>query len=230
MAKSKLTLEIEEALKTYEANANMARGRNLAFEVPVVCGTANGGLIDAVEVVEVTLYTHRTLGCRWCTSKGLTMSQFSMAKCPRGYEKAKRDCDDEECGWCFNRRKTKDELYIYCYEIKSTRADFMSKNGHNFVGNYNYYVMPLELYSQVQDLVPADIGVIAYMSRTKSDINHKLRKKKDAGYRDIGIEKQAWLMLSTFKRMKRSGEMYDFRKPGMQYNYDTGKYEEIHYF
>lgn len=48
---------------------------------------------------------------------------------------------------------------FYCYEIKSSVADFKSKNGHNFIGDYNYYVMTAETYSQVKELVPYDIGV-----------------------------------------------------------------------
>lgn len=31
---------------------------------------------------------------------------------------------------------------FYCYEVKSSVEDFHSKNGHNFIGDYNYYVMP----------------------------------------------------------------------------------------
>lgn len=31
---------------------------------------------------------------------------------------------------------------FYCFEIKSSAEDFKSKNGHNFIGDYNYYVMP----------------------------------------------------------------------------------------
>jgi len=205
--KTELTLEVEEALRSYEANANKARGRNLAFEVPVVCGTPHGGLIDAVEVTEYTTCTHRTLGCRWSTAKGLTMGQFRYADCPRGYESAKQDCDDTECFWCFNRAYERDEVKIICYEIKVTRADFLSKNGHNFVGNENYYVMPLELYAKVRDLIPVDIGVIAYLSRNKSEYAPKLRRKKDAEFKDIGHEAQKWLIMSVFKRMRREGNL-----------------------
>ena len=35
---------------------------------------------------------------------------------------------------------------FYCYEVKSSVDDFHSKNGHNFLGDYNYYVMPEEVY------------------------------------------------------------------------------------
>ena len=49
---------------------------------------------------------------------------------------------------------------FYCYEIKSSLADFHSKNGHNFFGDYNYYVMPEEVFLQVQDLIPYFVGVL----------------------------------------------------------------------
>lgn len=35
---------------------------------------------------------------------------------------------------------------FYCYEVKSSTDDFHSKNGHNFIGDFNYYVMPEEVY------------------------------------------------------------------------------------
>ena len=38
---------------------------------------------------------------------------------------------------------------FYCYELKSSVEDFRSKNGHNFIGDYNYYVMPGEVYRKV---------------------------------------------------------------------------------
>lgn len=48
---------------------------------------------------------------------------------------------------------------FYCYEIKSSVADFKSKNGHNFIGDYNYYVMPEDVYVSVVDQIPWDVGV-----------------------------------------------------------------------
>lgn len=49
---------------------------------------------------------------------------------------------------------------FYCYEVKSCVADFNSKNGHNFIGDFNYYVMPQELYEQVKDKIPYNVGVL----------------------------------------------------------------------
>ena len=48
---------------------------------------------------------------------------------------------------------------FYCYEIKSSVEDFHSKNGHNFIGDFNYYVMPLEVYENIKDKIPWSIGV-----------------------------------------------------------------------
>lgn len=46
-----------------------------------------------------------------------------------------------------------------CYEIKVSKADFHSKAKKTFIGHYNYYVMPKELYEEVKDEIPKHIGV-----------------------------------------------------------------------
>lgn len=47
-----------------------------------------------------------------------------------------------------------------CFEIKVSKSDFHSKAKKTFVGNYNYYVMPKDLYLQVRDEIPKEIGVL----------------------------------------------------------------------
>lgn len=49
---------------------------------------------------------------------------------------------------------------FYCYEVKSSVADFNSKNGHNFIGDYNYYVMPEDVAEAVNSQVPWGIGIM----------------------------------------------------------------------
>ncbi len=46
-----------------------------------------------------------------------------------------------------------------CYEIKSSIQDFNSKHGHNFIGDFNYYVMPEDVYEAVKENVPYTVGV-----------------------------------------------------------------------
>lgn len=48
---------------------------------------------------------------------------------------------------------------FYCYEVKSSVADFQSKNGHNFIGDFNYYVMPREVFESVGAKIPYQVGV-----------------------------------------------------------------------
>ena len=49
---------------------------------------------------------------------------------------------------------------FYCYEIKSSIADYHSPNGHNFMGDYNYYVMPEEVFKAVEKEIPFHVGVL----------------------------------------------------------------------
>ena len=48
---------------------------------------------------------------------------------------------------------------FYCYEVKSSVEDFHSKNGHNFIGDYNYYVMPADVFEAIRPEVPYYVGV-----------------------------------------------------------------------
>ena len=52
---------------------------------------------------------------------------------------------------------------VTCYEIKVTKEDLVnSSHGHNFYGNYNFYVIPLGLYSKIKDFVPKYVGIIGF--------------------------------------------------------------------
>ena len=49
---------------------------------------------------------------------------------------------------------------FYCYEVKSSVEDFHSGHGLNFIGDYNYLVMPEEVYVAVSNEIPYYVGVI----------------------------------------------------------------------
>lgn len=70
---------------------------------------------------------------------------------------------------------------FYCYEIKSSVEDFHSPNGHNFLGDYNYYVMPEDVYMLVQKEIPFGIGV----------------------YIPDGINKGGWYNLKAVKKARK---------------------------
>lgn len=47
-----------------------------------------------------------------------------------------------------------------CYEVKSCKADFESGFGKNFIGEKNYFVMPMELYKEIVNDIPHNVGVL----------------------------------------------------------------------
>ncbi len=49
---------------------------------------------------------------------------------------------------------------FYCYEVKSSVEDFHSKNGHNFIGDFNYYVMPADVFEKIKNEIPYGVGVL----------------------------------------------------------------------
>lgn len=64
-----------------------------------------------------------------------------------------------------------------CYEIKVSKADFYSKHKLTFVGDYNYFVIPLELYEIVKDDIPKGIGCYVYDGRTFKVIKKASKQK-----------------------------------------------------
>lgn len=73
-------------------------------------------------------------------------------------------CPEVTIGWFGNERVdflTYDTNNLFkCYEIKVTRSDFYSKCHNTFIGNYNYYVMPRDLYYEIKQDIPEEIGVL----------------------------------------------------------------------
>lgn len=47
----------------------------------------------------------------------------------------------------------------YCYEIKSSVEDFRSGHGLNFIGDYNYLVMPTYVCAAVSLEIPHYVGI-----------------------------------------------------------------------
>lgn len=56
-----------------------------------------------------------------------------------------------------------------CYEIKVSKSDFRSKARLTFAGDFNYFVLPLELFEKVASDIPKNIGVLVYRSWPKEE-------------------------------------------------------------
>ena len=99
-------------------------------------------------------------------------------------------CFEVTIGFCGDERvdyMTYDTKGIFrCYEIKVTKADFHSKAAKSFVGHYNYYVLTQELYYQVHEEIPADIGVYVGGTLMKKAKRQDLSGKQYFIYRSVG--------------------------------------------
>ena len=73
---------------------------------------------------------------------------------------------------------------FFCYEVKSSVEDFHSKNGHNFLGDYNYYVMLEEVYEKVKSEIPYGVGVLVPERKHYRGEWYELKSVKKAVRRD----------------------------------------------
>ncbi|MCR0315610.1 hypothetical protein MKA27_19440 [[Clostridium] innocuum] len=90
-------------------------------------------------------------------------------------------CFEVTIGWNGKERvdfMTYDTKGIWrCYEIKVSKADFCSNCHKTFIGHYNYYVMPVELYKSIAGLIEDDIGVYLLYNDSLS-LCKRARKRK----------------------------------------------------
>ena len=91
---------------------------------------------------------------------------------------------------------------IYAFEIKSSVEDFRSKNGHNMIGDYNYYVMPEEVYEVVKGEIPYCVGVLSPEVYGGLFVPTKLKSVKRA-HRSNRAKPLAECLLMMFRSCKR---------------------------
>lgn len=61
-----------------------------------------------------------------------------------------------------------------CYEVKSCKADFKSGFGRNFIGEKNYFVMPMIAYKEVMREIPSGIGVLVPIPQNIGNTNAEI--------------------------------------------------------
>lgn len=87
---------------------------------------------------------------------------------------------------------------IRCFEIKVSKSDFRSKAKLSFVGHYNYFVMPIELYEQVKEEIKKEYcGVGIYVLE-----NDKLKLVTKPRYRELRADKEV-ILSSMARSMQR---------------------------
>lgn len=68
---------------------------------------------------------------------------------------------------------------FYCYEVKSSVEDFHSKNGHNFIGDYNYYVMPHDVFIKIKTEIPYKVGVYCPCGNELKSVKKAVRSDRE---------------------------------------------------
>ena len=67
---------------------------------------------------------------------------------------------------------------VYCFEIKSCKEDFTSGHGLNFIGDYNYLVLDFELFNEIKNQIPYDVGVYAVFDNDQLKIVKKAKLRQ----------------------------------------------------
>lgn len=72
------------------------------------------------------------------------------------------------------------EVTWRCYEVKTSLQDFHSKHKWTFVGDYNYFVVPEDLYDLIANDIPDGIGCYIWNGRVDGFkiVKRASRKKK----------------------------------------------------
>lgn len=163
MAETELTREMKAAVRGFRPLMKSSmRTVRWAEEVQV-----GAGYVDVIRFEDYISDTGEVISCNRRIKGSLP--------CPN-------HIDDNGCD--FQRPYSVERLGIAttCFEVKITKSDFKSKNGHNLVGNLNYYVVPKAIFNDIEPLVPQGVGILVrtgYMS---------LRERKAPVWQDVAPE------------------------------------------
>lgn len=64
-----------------------------------------------------------------------------------------------------------------CYEIKTSKADFYSSAKLSFIGDFNYYVMPTELYEELRTYTKKKAIFEGYTEATEDLFDTRIKNK-----------------------------------------------------
>jgi hypothetical protein len=123
-------------------------------------------------------------------------------------EKAAFGCFEVTIGFATNRYGRVDYMTLdtkdifRMYEIKVSKSDFHSQAKHTLLGHFNYYVVPDELYQEVKEEIPVNIGVYGYNGRYL--VCRKNPKKQELTI-NPGILKSS-MIRSLFREYEKSKE------------------------
>lgn len=138
------------------------------------------GIVDVIRFEDYIVGTESVYMCR-------------MGECIKG-----KVFSDTGCVGCVHKvfRPTNQlGILTTCFEVKITVSDFKSPNGHNFHGNKNYYVVPVEIVDKVLPLVSEGIGLIKFYPKSSHMV-----VVKECEFREVDPEELNWLLYNAMKK------------------------------
>jgi len=127
------------------------------------------------------------------------------------------------------------QLEWRCYELKVTKSDFHSKAKLSFIGNYNYFVLPQKLYTEVATEIPDHIGVLIYRAFDQRAVKLApeplrapgfLTVAKKAQYQPLQVDETeltSHFVASLFREVDKAKRV----KKGLQLYSDDQLYKEL---
>ena len=106
---------------------------------------------------------------------------------------------NKNCAGCFFKQAEIPVMGMCttCFECKISLSDFKSKNGHNFHGNRNYYVVPKDLAKKIEQMVPDDIGILIWI---ETENFAGLRMYKECIFKEITDSLRWQLLYDAMKK------------------------------
>jgi len=86
------------------------------------------------------------------------------------------------------------------YEIKISKNDFYSKCKHTFLGHYNYFILPKDLYENVKQDIPNHVGVYAVYEHKNGHLYMNFEKKPKKQQLQIDKDKLMYNFMQAFSR------------------------------
>jgi len=108
---------------------------------------------------------------------------------------------------------------FYCYEIKSSVADFRSGHGCNFIGDFNYLVMPEDVFESLRIEIPFRVGVLVPQENELGRIHLVVAKTAQRANRDRPISEMLLMMFRScarevYKNKRKDNKIGEIVKKG----------------
>lgn len=165
---TELTKEIKIALHSYNPKMNSSM-RTIRYADEV---WTPHGIVDVIRFEDYVV--SRDMRCRLVDIENQNEKDIEYIKMigrvPGECKIKGLSYPNENCKGCIFHQlgPAETDMMITAFEIKITKADFLTGNGRNIdnievpIGNENYYCVPKSILKDVESLIPEHVGILTY--------------------------------------------------------------------